>query len=393
MNEPKLRFPEFTDDWKQHKLGELGSLKNGMNFSKEAMGIGFPFVNLQNIFGNNVVDVSNLGKAMASESQLKDYNLINGDVLFVRSSVKLEGVGEAAVIPCTLKDTTYSGFIIRFRDEYGLDNDFKRFVFGIESVRNQIMSQATNSANKNISQPVLENLKLAIPSKLEQQKLGVLFSNLDTLIQSAEKELDGYRELKQGMLQKMFPKKGETTPEIRFPEFTGDWEKRKLEDIANRFDNLRVPVASSLRIKGTTPYYGANGIQDYVDGFTHEGEYVLVAEDGANDLINYPVNYVNGRIWVNNHAHVLQGKDNVVNNRYLSYAISRVNMQSVLVGGGRAKLNAEVMMNLDLFLPSIAEQKKIGEYFSNLDSLITLQQQELDGYKELKKGLLQQMFC
>ena len=168
--------------WEQRKLGELGSLKNGMNFSKEAMGIGFPFVNLQNIFGNNVIDITDLGKAMASDSQLKDYNLLNGDVLFVRSSVKLEGVGEAALVPQTLENTIYSGFIIRFRDEYGLDNNFKRFVFGIESVRNQIMSQATNSANKNISQSVLENLELAIPSKSEQQKIGAYFSNLDNLI-------------------------------------------------------------------------------------------------------------------------------------------------------------------------------------------------------------------
>ncbi len=88
---PEIRFSGFTEDWEQRKLGELGSLENGMNFSKEAMGIGFPFVNLQNIFGNNVIDVTNLGKAMASDSQLKDYNLLNGDVLFVRSSVKLEG--------------------------------------------------------------------------------------------------------------------------------------------------------------------------------------------------------------------------------------------------------------------------------------------------------------
>ena len=179
---PEIRFSEFTDDWEQRKLGELGSLKNGMNFSKEAMGVGYPFVNLQNIFGNNVIAVSDLGKAMASDSQLKDYNLLNGDVLFVRSSVKLEGVGEAALVPQTLENTTYSGFIIRFRDEYGLDNNFKRFVFGIDSVRNQIMSQATNSANKNISQSVLENLELAIPSKSEQQKIGAYFSNLDNLI-------------------------------------------------------------------------------------------------------------------------------------------------------------------------------------------------------------------
>ena len=179
---PEIRFSGFTEDWEQRKLGELGSLKNGMNFSKEAMGIGFPFVNLQNIFGNNVIDVTNLGKAMASDSQLKDYNLLNGDVLFVRSSVKLEGVGEAALVPQNLENTTYSGFIIRFRDEYGLDNNFKRFLFGIESVRNQIMAQATNSANKNISQTVLENLCLKIPNKSEQEKIGLYFSNLDHLI-------------------------------------------------------------------------------------------------------------------------------------------------------------------------------------------------------------------
>ena len=203
-NVPEIRFKGFTEAWEQRKLGELGSLKNGMNFSKEAMGVGFPFVNLQNIFGNNVIDVSDLGKAMASDSQLKDYNLLNGDVLFVRSSVKLEGVGEAALVPQTLENTTYSGFIIRFRDEYGLDNNFKRFVFGIESVRNQIMSQATNSANKNISQSVLENLELAIPSELEQQKIGAYFSNLDHLITLHQRELEKLQNIKKACLEKMF---------------------------------------------------------------------------------------------------------------------------------------------------------------------------------------------
>lgn len=93
---------------------------------------------------------------------------------------------------------------------------------------------------------------------------------------------------------------------IKF-HFLHSWEQRKLGDVANRFDNLRIPVASNLRVSGLTPYYGANGIQDYVEGYTHDGEFVLIAEDGANDLKNYPVYYVNGRIWVNNHAHVLQG--------------------------------------------------------------------------------------
>ena len=132
-------------------------------------------------------------------------------------------------------------------------------------------------------------------------------------------------------------------PAIRFAEFTDAWEQRKLEDIADRYDNLRIPVAANLRIAGSTPYYGANGIQDYVDGYTHEGEFVLVAEDGANDLKNYPVKCVKGRIWVNNHAHVLQGKRDIADNLFLSFSLNQADIESLLVGGGRAKLNAETM--------------------------------------------------
>ena len=182
MTVPEIRFDGFTDDWEQRKLGELGSLKNGMNFSKDAMGHGFPFVNLQNIFGSNVVNVNELGLADATEKQLLEYSLLEGDVLFVRSSVKLEGVGEAALVPENLENTTYSGFIIRFRDEYGLNNDFKKYIFGTPKVRNQIMAQATNSANKNISQGVLENLTFEVPSFDEQAKIGEYFNNLDHLI-------------------------------------------------------------------------------------------------------------------------------------------------------------------------------------------------------------------
>ena len=160
-------------------MGELGTFKNGMNFSKDAMGTGFPFINLQNIFGKNVVDISQLGLAMASSIQLKNYNLQKGDVLFVRSSVKLEGVGETAIVPKNLEDTTYSGFIIRYRDSFGMDINFKRYTFGTNNIRNQIMSQATDSANKNISQQVLAELDILVPSLPEQEAIGNFFSTLD----------------------------------------------------------------------------------------------------------------------------------------------------------------------------------------------------------------------
>lgn len=181
-------------------------------------------------------------------------------------------------------------------------------------------------------------------------------------------------------------------PTIRFRGFTDDWEQHKVSDIAGRYDNLRVPVSSNKRVHGTTPYYGANGVQDYVDGYTHDGEYILIAEDGANDLQNYPVHYVNGRIWVNNHAHVLQGKTGIADTKFLSYAFSQIDISSLLVGGGRAKLNADVLMKLDLLLPEHKEQEKLGNYFSHIDSLIPLHQRKLDQLKKLKKYFLQNMF-
>ncbi|MBP3039719.1 restriction endonuclease subunit S [Bacillaceae bacterium Marseille-Q3522] len=181
-------------------------------------------------------------------------------------------------------------------------------------------------------------------------------------------------------------------PKIRFPGFTDAWEQRRVGELADRYDNLRIPITASDRVAGSTPYYGANGIQDYVEGFTHDGEFILVAEDGANDLRNYPIQYVNGKVWVNNHAHVLQAKSEIADNKFLMNAMKHTNIEPYLVGGGRAKLNADVMMKISFRVPELAEQKQIGSFFANLDNLITLHQRKLNHLQDEKKSLLQKMF-
>lgn len=187
--------------------------------------------------------------------------------------------------------------------------------------------------------------------------------------------------------------KNKNVPSIRFKGFSGEWEEKRLGEIGSRFDNLRVPITAKNRISGKTPYYGANGIQDYVEGFTHDGEFLLIAEDGASDLINYPIQYVNGRVWVNNHAHVFQAINKFANNIFLKYGLSQVDIKSLLVGGGRAKLNASAMMNIEVILPqNIDEQKEIGSYFYKLDNLISKQQAQLTKLKNLKKASLEKMF-
>ena len=385
MKKPKIRFKGYQEDWEQRKLGELGSLKNGMNFSKEAMGIGFPFVNLQNIFGNNVIDVTNLGKAMASDSQLKDYNLLNGDVLFVRSSVKLEGVGEAALVPQNLENTTYSGFIIRFRDEYGLDNNFKRFLFGIESVRNQIMAQATNSANKNISQTVLENLCLKIPNKSEQEKIGLYFSNLDHLITLHQRKCEETKTLKKYMLQKMFPQNGHSVPEIRFSGFTEDWEQRKFADFTwdagkrNKEDLDLEPYA-------ITNEHGFIRQRDAHDDFgymkdTDRKAYNIVQ---PNSFAYNParinvgsIGYYKGveNVIVSSLYEVFQ-TDNYVNDRFLWHWLKSDEfprwIEKLQEGSVRLYFYYDKLCECQLYMPSLEEQEKIATFLDDLDHLITL---------------------
>ena len=208
-----------------------------------------------------------------------------------------------------------------------------------------------------LSRSNIQKTSVSYPSAMkEQQLIASYFSQLDHLITLHQREF--------AFLCKEKSKK--------FRYIKNAWEQRKVREVTDRYDNLRIPVAASLRVAGTTPYYGANGIQDYVDGYTHDGEFILVAEDGANDLKNYPVKCVKGRIWVNNHAHVLQGKYDCADNQFLAYAISQADIESLLVGGGRAKLNAETLMGIDLLLPNKAEQIRIGKYLAQLDNLITL---------------------
>ena len=233
------------------------------------------------------------------------------------------------------------------------DNQFLAYAIS----QADIESLLVGGGRAKLNAETLMGIDLLLPNKAEQIRIGKYLAQLDNLItlHQCKCQIDGCR--------------------FQSP-LAITWEQRKVREVTDRYDNLRIPVAASLRVAGTTPYYGANGIQDYVDGYTHDGEFILVAEDGANDLKNYPVKCVKGRIWVNNHAHVLQGKYDCADNQFLAYAISQADIESLLVGGGRAKLNAETLMGIDLLLPNKAEQIRIGKYLAQLDNLITLHQCE-----------------
>ena len=403
MGKPKIRFKGYEDDWEQRKLGELGSLKNGMNFSKDAMGHGFHFVNLQNIFGNNVVNVNALGLADATEKQLLEYTLIEGDVLFVRSSVKLEGVGEAALVPESLENTTYSGFIIRFRDEYGLNNDFKKYIFGTQKVRNQIMSQATNSANKNISQGVLENLTFEVPSFDEQAKIGEFFTNLDYLITLHQRKCEETKSLKKYMLQKMFPENGKCVPKIRFSGFSDDWEQRKLGEMIKEYketvdSDCILPVLTSSKTEGVIlqeEHFGRKQQHDITGYNILPRNYCTYRNRSDGVDFTFNINKCCDKGIISKFYPVFSGNNSDV--FFISLLLNNSDeiVQEIAytcTGTGQKVLSFLDLQKMKIKVPNFEEQKKIAAYFDHLDHLITLHQHKCDELQKLKKFMLQNMF-
>ena len=232
-----------------------------------------------------------------------------------------------------------------------------------------------------------KDVNIEMPSQIqEQRKISVFINTIDHLITLHQRKCDELKKVKKFMLQKMFPKKGEKNPEIRFDGFTNDWEQRKLGDVVEFLDTMRKPLEGAKRISGPYPYYGASGIVDYVDGYLFDEELVLLSEDGANITDrNYPVCFLaSGKYWVNNHAHVLKTKDGNENN-FICNSLERKDYKQYNSGMAMPKLNQEVCRGIPISCPSFDEQKKIGDYFSNLDHLITLHQCKCKSCKKYYK--------
>ncbi|EPD1706043.1 restriction endonuclease subunit S [Enterococcus hirae] len=391
--QPEIRFPGFTEAWEQRKLGEIAqkvsvgiATSSSEYFTDKETGV--PFVKNQNVKENWIDDSDLEFITHEFDEANRNKRLKTGDILTVRTGYP----GLSAVVPSHLEGAqTFTTLITRLKQETALPEYVSAFINSDAGMK-QITGMEAGGAQKNVNAGILQNLLIDLPSLAEQKAISDCTKLFDTTITLQQRKLDLLKETKKGFLQKMFPKNGAKVPEVRFPGFTEDWEQRRLQEVVDRYDNLRIPITASKRVAGNTPYYGANGIQGYVEGYTHDGEFILVAEDGANDLKNYPVQYVDGKVWVNNHAHVIQAKENLADNMFLMNAIRSINIEPFLVGGGRAKLNADVLMKLEVIIPLKSEQQKIGNFFKQLDDTITLHQRKLDLLKEMKKGFLQKMF-
>ncbi len=168
-------------------------------------------------------------------------------------------------------------------------------------------------------------------------------------------------------------------------------EYKRLEDCCIILDNKRKPVTKTARKSGVYPYYGANGIQDYVSDYIFDGVFVLIGEDGSvvNENGNPVVNWAEGKIWVNNHAHIIQEKDGVLL-RYIFYFIQTIKIKN-LIYGNIPKLTGNNFKSLKISVPSLEIQQKIAEILSAQDKVIELKQKLIDRKKQQKKWLMQNL--
>ena len=181
-------------------------------------------------------------------------------------------------------------------------------------------------------------------------------------------------------------------PKIRFGKFNNKWKKNKLDTVVDFFDNQRIPIDSGERKAGPYPYYGASGIIDYVDGYIFNGEYVLLAEDGANIILrSSPIAYLTkGKFWLNNHAHIMKMKTG--SNEFLIQLLEKQNYEKYNTGTAQPKLNGEVVKKISLHFPSDDEQSAIGSLFRTLYDLLASYKDNLANYQSLKATMLSKMF-
>jgi type I restriction enzyme S subunit len=386
-SKPAVRFKGFSDAWEQRKLSDgTNKIGDGLHGTPKYSEDGeVYFVNGNNLVNGQIVIMPET-KRVTSNEQSKDDKALNENTILMSIN------GTIGNLAWYRGENLMLGKSAAYIEVSDFDKKFIYTYLQTRPVKDYYLNSLTGTTIKNLGLKAIRNTNICTPTIDEQVKIGVLFQNLDKTITLHQRKVENLQKLKKSLLQQMFVSGNDSVPKIRFAGFADAWEQRKVSELADRYDNLRVPITASERVAGETPYYGANGIQDYVEGFTHNGEFVLVAEDGANDLQNYPVQYVDGKVWVNNHAHVLQAKEERVDNKFLTNALKHTNIEPYLVGGGRAKLNADVMMKINFKVPTLPEQVQIGKLFDNLDHLITLHQRKVENLQKLKKSLLHLMF-
>jgi len=404
---PKIRFSGFTDDWEQRKLSDIYR-----DIGNAFVGTATPYYVEEGHFyleSNNVKDgqINHNTEVFINDEfyeKQKDKWLHTGDMVMVQSG----HVGHAAVIPEEL-DCSAAHALIMFRNpKVKIEPYFLNYQYQTVKAKKKIENITTGNTIKHILASEMQEFIVDVASYDEQEKIAGFFSHLDRLITLHQRKLNGLKNVKKAMLEKMFPKNGEKIPEIRFSGFTDDWEQRKLGEVADIVGGGTPSTSKDEYWDGDIDWYTPAEIIDQI--FVSSSERKITQEGYDNSSAKMlPIGTVlfTSRAGIGKMAILRkkgctnQGFQSIVPhaNELDSYFIfsrsEELKRYGEMVGAGSTfvEVSGKQMSNMNLLLPKdIREQQKIGEYFSNLDRLITLHQRKLDKLKTVKKAMLEKMF-
>lgn len=399
---PKIRFKGFTDDWEQRKLGEIAEFNPKSDLPDE-----FEYVDLESVVGTEMVFHRTENKASAPSRAQRVAK--TGDVFFqtVRPYQR-----NNYLFSMPYENYVFSTGYAQMRPK--INAAFLMCFLQTESFVQNVLDNCTGTSYPAINSSDLSNLKISLPIlKSEQSKIGKLISNLDHLITLHQRKCEQTKELKKFMLQKMFPKKGEKNPEIRFPGFTDDWEQRKLGEIVERVtrknqslqSQLPLTISAQFGLIDQNEFFDKRIASKDVSGYylIKNGEFAynkstsVDAPWGAIKRLDRYEMGVLSTLYI-----VFRIRDSIKTNSdyivtYYDTNIWHKEVKAIAAEGARnhglLNITPSDFFETVITLPKdFEEQQKIGEYFSNLDNLITLHQRKCEQLKELKKFMLQNMF-
>ena len=397
QNTPEIRFEGFTDPWEQRKLGDCFEfLKNntlsraglnGENGTARNVHYGDILIKFGDCLDGERSDLP----FITDDTVLPKFTgsiLREGDVIFA-DTAEDEAAGKCVELRKLPKEPTISGLhTIPARPRFPFGTGYLGHYLNSDAYHRQLLPLMQGIKVISVSKASLQDTQVRFPGLSEQTAIGAALSEIDALITLHQRKYDKLCTVKKSMLDKMFPKPGETEPEIRFEGFTDPWEQRKLGEVASEFQSGEFISATEITENGDYPVYGGNGLRGYTNRYNHEGFYALIGRQGA---LCGNVNCADGKAYFTEHAVAVQA--NQCNDTgFLVYLLSRMNLGQYSGQSAQPGLAVSTLKEVETLLPSKYEQYRIGSLLKDLDSLITLHQRKLELLRNIKKSLLDRMF-
>ena len=404
---PIIRYKEFSEPWIRCKLSELLIVvtdKNRGNYTKKDV------LSVSDEFGC-INQIRFQGRSFAGED-ISNYKIASkGDIIYTRSPLKSKPYGIIKIVD--QEEGIVSPLYIVNKVKHGYDSQFIYRVFDSPLKTNKYLSPlvrkgAKNTMNISNDEWLSGEINIA-PSIKEQKRIGGYFYKLDYIISLYQRKLGQQKKLKKYFLQNMFPAKGEKVPKIRLKGFAGDWKQSELEELAtfskgigySKSDLLDsgkpIILYGRLYTKYETVITNTDTFVDEKDGSVHSlgGEVIVPASGETAEDISIASVVKKSGIIIGGDLNIIHPSNNI-DSTFLAISISNGEPHKDMARRAQGKsvvhLHNDDLSKIKLWYPSLEEQRRIGQYFCNIDSLINLNQHKINELQTLKKYMIQNMF-